>query len=138
MRSVIILIVAGMLLWRQAAAQVGTMAPLGAVKLAKVFIGNTDTVAYSVLPVCTPRQYACSTPQSLTYTFTGSGNWNDADNWLNNLIPPAILGSDFQIVIAPGGRAECILNVPQTIAAGGTLLLLPGKKFRVLKDVIIE
>ncbi len=136
MRFAIIYIVASMLFSLQAATQVGHMAPLGSVKLAKVSVGNTDSVARSSLPVCTPQQYACSTPQSLIYTFIGAGNWNDPDNWLNNLIPPSKLVGDFQIIIAPRGSAECILNVPQTIAAGGVLTLLPGKKFRVTNFVI--
>ncbi|GAB3998785.1 hypothetical protein GCM10028807_47400 [Spirosoma daeguense] len=54
-----------------------------------------------------------------TYTFTGNGNWNVSSNWLNSTMPPQFLPSGKRIIIAPATNGECILNVPQTISAGG-------------------
>jgi len=48
------------------------------------------------------------TAQSVTYTFKGNGKWSDSSNWTNNLKPPPILDSGFQISINPAGNGECI------------------------------
>lgn len=43
-----------------------------------------------------------------TYTFTGKGQWTDAANWANNLLPPAILQSGDKVVI--NGKGACLFN----------------------------
>jgi hypothetical protein len=72
-------------------------------------------------------------PVGPTYTFTGSGNWNNPANWQGGLIPPAGITPGSSIVIShpPGG--SCIVNVPVTIPPGvqfivsaGANLILPG------------
>ena len=62
----------------------------------------------------------------VTYTFTGTGNWNTAGNWSNNTIPPSTLPSGSTIVINPSS-GSCVLNVSQTISAGATFTLMAGK-----------
>jgi hypothetical protein len=71
------------------------------------------------------------------YTFTGSGNWDVAANWVNNSIPPSPLPQYSAIVISPAGSGECVLNVPMTISEGGQLKVEAGKKFRVLGNLKI-
>ena len=73
-----------------------------------------------------------------SYTFTGTGNWNIAANWLNNAIPPSPLPPYSAIFIDPAGGGECILNVPMTISRGNQLTLQPGKKFRILGNLTIQ
>jgi hypothetical protein len=75
--------------------------------------------------------------QGPTYTFTGNGNWNNAANWSNNLVPPALLVSG-EIVINPAGNGECKLNVPQTISPDAKLTVLPNKKFTVLGNLTLQ
>ncbi|MFT3680346.1 MAG: hypothetical protein QM791_08720 [Ferruginibacter sp.] len=78
-------------------------------------------------------------PVSQTYTFTGSGNWNDPANWSNNTIPPStITGSSTTIIIDPPAGAECIMNVEQHITGGATLLIKEGKLFRVTGNLDIK
>lgn len=72
------------------------------------------------------------------FVFTGNGNWNSAANWQNGNIPPNPLPSGSSILINPSGTAECILNVPQTINAGASLRVEPGKRFRVNGNLIIR
>ena len=43
-----------------------------------------------------------------TYTFTGKGQWTDAANWANSVLPPAILQSGDKVVI--NGRGACLFN----------------------------
>jgi len=61
------------------------------------------------------------------YTFTGSGNWSSASNWLNNNKPPDVLPRGSEIVINPSGT--CVLNVSQVLETGARLTLRQGKNF---------
>ncbi len=78
-------------------------------------LSDTITIAVKVNPV------------NQTYSFTGNGNWSDSTNWLNHVIPPASLPATNQVVIDPVAGGYCILNVQQTIQAGATLIVNPGK-----------
>ena len=73
-----------------------------------------------------------------SYTFTGTGNWNVASNWINNTIPPAILISGSEIIINPLSPGECVLNVQQTIGPGSSIKIISGKKFRVPGNLLIQ
>jgi len=64
-----------------------------------------------------------------SYTFTGNGNWSIASNWSNQIIPPSTLPAGDTINISPAGGASCILDLPQTIAAGAFLNVTPGANF---------
>lgn len=72
------------------------------------------------------------------YTFTGTGNWNNPANWLNGKMPPAKLLSCSEIVVAPAGSTESILNVPQLITPGAKLTIMAGKKFRVVGNMLVQ
>jgi len=64
---------------------------------------------------------------AITYTFTGTGNWNVAGNWDANGIPPSTLPSGSTIIIAPSGT--CQLTTDLTIEGGGTFTINAGKQF---------
>ena len=70
-----------------------------------------------------------------TYTFTGNGNFSDAANWINNLVPPYTLPVSDEIIINPAGTGECILNVPLRMRTGGKFTVVAGKKIRVNGNV---
>lgn len=72
------------------------------------------------------------------YVFIGVGNWNINTNWSGNIIPPALLPANSEILINPPGSSECILNVGQTILPGGKITVLPGKKLRIVGDLRLE
>lgn len=84
-----------------------------------------------------------SNPQGFTITassfsFTGNGNWSNAANWSNNLIPPSTLSHGAQIIINPSGTGECILDVSQTVSPAASVTVMAGKKFKVLGNPIIQ
>ncbi len=79
----------------------------------------------------------CSSPGT-TYTFTGNGNWNEAINWLNNTKPPALLPAGSKIIIDPDAAGECLLNVVQSISAGGSIEVAAGKKFSIIGKLVIN
>jgi hypothetical protein len=86
--------------------------------------------------------YAATVVASLsttqTYTFTGNGNWSDAANWSNGLLPPAILTGNAAIVIDPPAGAVCVLDVPQQLSAGVSLEVKAGKQFVVNGNLVIN
>lgn len=65
----------------------------------------------------------------VVYTFNGNGDWTDASNWVNNLVPPHILsaGSTIHLNSKPGDT--CKLNIAQTISSGAILTISPGSIF---------
>ena len=65
------------------------------------------------------------------YTFTGNGNWSDASNWSNNLVPPATLSPNSEIKIDPVAGGQCVLNISYTVSSAGKLTVMSGKKFVV-------
>lgn len=80
----------------------------------------------------------CNSSVSTTYTFTGAGNWNVAANWINNLMPPAMMANGDQIVIYPFGNGECVLNINQTIPSASSMTVVAGKKFRIVGNLIVQ
>lgn len=73
-----------------------------------------------------------------TYTFYGDGSWNDANNWVDNLIPPDTLPKCQAIVIDPIVMGQCILSGVQHISTGATLTVKKDKKFTVSGNLIIQ
>jgi len=72
------------------------------------------------------------------YVFIGNGNWDDAANWSNNTVPPAVLPDQSEIIIDPVSNGECILNIPQTILAGAKMVVATNKKFRINGNLTIQ
>ncbi|MEO7264356.1 MAG: hypothetical protein ABIW38_05555 [Ferruginibacter sp.] len=81
---------------------------------------------------------AVNPPDAETYTFTGNGNWDNTANWSNNMLPPATLSGNAMIILDPPGNGECVLNVQQHINEPAIFRLMPGKKLRILNDLIIS
>ena len=79
-----------------------------------------------------------ATAQRITYTFNGNGNWNDAANWVDNLIPPATLPVFSTIVIDNIAGGQCLLNVPQNIATGASFIVNAGKNLVVQGALLIQ
>lgn len=87
---------------------------------------NSNTCTYTATPIAT------------TYTFTGTGNWTDAANWSNNIVPPSPLPSGSQVIINHAANGQCVLNTSQTISAGATLTVLTGKNLIVPGILVIQ
>lgn len=111
----------------QTAPSIGSLPPLGTTTL-----DAGRGIGQSTLPVCTVRTSACA---AVPYTFIGNGNWDVADNWLGNVIPPATLPAGATIYLQPVEGGECVLNVNQTIAAGALLYIPATKRLRLLKNL---
>lgn len=66
--------------------------------------------------------------QPVTYTFSGSGNWDAQSNWASNLIPPLVTGPGSNIIINHTAGGQCILNVAYNVSGGTSFTVMPGKK----------
>lgn len=71
-----------------------------------------------------------------TYTFTGNGNWSQASNWANGLVPPSQLPSCETILINPTPGGQCLLNVPQTIRQGGRMEVMSNAKLLLQGNLV--
>ena len=80
----------------------------------------------------------CNSMPPVTYIFGGTGNWNVAANWSNNLIPPAVLPAGDQIIVYPVANGECVLNVSQTVSSAGSIVVVTGRKFRIVGNLTIQ
>jgi hypothetical protein len=72
------------------------------------------------------------------FTFTGSGNWDNAANWAGNTVPPLNIPPNVQININPAEVGECILNVPVTVSSSASITVAPGKKFIIQGNLTIN
>lgn len=72
------------------------------------------------------------------YIFTGNGNWDDANNWDHNILPPASSTTGSEIIINPVQGGECFLNIPYTVTAGAKLTVSAGKNFVVKGNLIVQ
>jgi glucose/arabinose dehydrogenase len=82
--------------------------------------------------------YRVQSDGPIQYTFVGNGNWTDASNWSNNIIPPSnsLVGS--VIAIRPIVGGECVVNVPVTIAVGTKILIENEKVLRMNSNLMIQ
>lgn len=65
------------------------------------------------------------------YTFNGNGNWTDAANWSNGMVPPVVIPQGVEVIIDPATNGVCELNAAITISTGAKLTVKPGKNFKV-------
>jgi len=72
-----------------------------------------------------------------TYTFTGNGNWSNAANWQNNIVPPAPVLPNSIINIHPVSGGQCIVDIPVTIPPTVTLIILPGSQFVIQGNLTV-
>jgi uncharacterized delta-60 repeat protein len=71
------------------------------------------------------------------YVFNGNGAWNDAANWLDQLIPPASLPNGSTIVISPEPGGNAILNIEQNIEPGGKIIVNNNARLLIEGDLNI-
>lgn len=77
-------------------------------------------------------------PKNQTYTFVGNGNWDNASNWSNNIVPPTPLPATNIIIINPADGGQCILNVQQTVNAGAGFTVNTGKQLLIQGNLRVQ
>ncbi|MES2429774.1 MAG: glycoside hydrolase family 88 protein [Bacteroidota bacterium] len=73
-----------------------------------------------------------------TYTFIGDGDWGDANNWKDDLIPPATLPKCNAIIIDPMESGKCVFNGIQHISSGALMKVMKEKHFVIDQHLIIN
>ena len=74
----------------------------------------------------------------LQYTFTGNGNWTDATNWSNNMIPSNASPSGSSIIISPISGGECVINMPVIISSGIKIKIENNKLLRMSSNLTFQ
>lgn len=78
------------------------------------------------------------TALSYCYFFNGDGNWSDGLNWENIIKPPPMLHAGSEIIINPATGGKCRVDVPYSIPAGCSLLVMPDKDCIINGNLIIQ
>ena len=74
-----------------------------------------------------------------TYTFNGNGNWSNALNWENGLVPPKNVSTSIEIIIDPILGGECVLDsLNQTLSHGAKIIVKSGKELRIIGNLSIQ
>ena len=73
-----------------------------------------------------------------TYRFTGNGNWSNASNWENQIVPPVILPQNSIIIIDNILGGQCLLDITQRISALGNIIINSGKKLVIPGELKIQ
>jgi hypothetical protein len=93
---------------------------------------------YLVRDTTTGTYNTCSDNIQTLFVFTGTGNWSNASNWMNNIIPPVILPVNSEIVLTPYAGGECVLDQSQTILKGSKLTIEKNTQFRIIENLFIH
>ncbi len=76
------------------------------------------------------------TSKPFVYTFTGSGDWNDASNWTPAIVAPVVIPTGIEVII--DGFGECVYNGDILIQEGGKLTVQPGKQLKLTGNLTID
>jgi len=96
-----------------------------------------STIGRSTTPLC-DKPGVCQPGDCAVYRFIGTGDWNDADNWAMGIKPPNVIKGCYTIIVDPLGSTKSVMIRSQTIMAGGTLIVEPGKTFLIPGNLIIH
>ncbi len=116
----------------------GTVLPKNFIQIGINSTSYTNVTPDGVKIIINACYYLTETLHSIDYIFTGNGNWSNASNWRNNIIPPSTLASPDVIIINPTEGGQCTLDVTQHISAGATLIINPGKNFVVPDSFLMQ
>lgn len=68
------------------------------------------------------------------YVFNRNGDWNNAANWLNNMVAPYSINTGSNVVIDPVNPGSCILQGKLIIAENGIFTIKAGKQLQLLSN----
>lgn len=72
----------------------------------------------------------------LVYSFTGNGNWSNAENWYKQAVPPTkLLGADTVYIKS---NSVCSLDVQQTLLLGSAVVVETGADLDIMNNLIIQ
>ncbi len=72
------------------------------------------------------------------YMFVGNGNWTDAANWSDNMVPPPTSLINTIITIKPSTGGQCIVNTPISIPKTSKLIVENSKLLRMNSNLTFQ
>jgi hypothetical protein len=88
------------------------------------------------LPATTVTTPAFVFSRNKQFTFTGTGNWSQASNWLNGKMPPDPIPCCTKILIDPAVNGECVVASAVRIPSCVDFSIAGNKKLRVLGNLV--
>ncbi|HSC52527.1 MAG TPA: hypothetical protein VLC98_02845 [Phnomibacter sp.] len=116
-------------------AQIGASHPGGSNNIGQSYFGPSE-LGRSTTPACASSN-DCDNTGCSVFVFIGSGDWRIAGNWANGMIPSSAVKNCYQIIINPADNNPVVLPGKQTMMAGSTITVMPGKKLFVNGDLLI-
>ena len=98
---------------------------------------NAGTIPAKVRKLINTNIALCTVRLPTTYVFNGNGNWSDANNWQNNILPVNPLPMGSEIIINPINTGSCILDIPYTITATNKFTVVDSKKLVIKGNLTI-
>lgn len=83
-----------------------------------------------------PATYVSLAPS--VYRFTGNGNFTDAANWQNGIVPPNPLPGGSEIIVDNIAGGQCILNISLTVNPNAKVSVLTGRRLTILGSLIVN
>lgn len=72
------------------------------------------------------------------YMFVGNGNWTDASNWSDNVIPPSTSLLTTIITIKPSSGGQCVVNTQISIPKSSKLIVENSKLLRMNSNLTFQ
>ncbi len=102
------------------------------------FNSKQFVVAVALCPLSLSAQYNVDSvvqkPATVSYTFTGNGNWNNVSNWQGRKISPTKIGDSIEVFIDPVAGGECEFNRTLFVQPGADFTVKPNGKLRFTND----
>ncbi len=100
--------------------------------------GETETGEMYVTSLYTGIAYRVQSNDVNQYIFVGNGNWTDATNWSDNVIPPSTSLVNTIITIKPITGGQCVVNTPISIPKTSKLIVENSKLLRMNSNLTFQ
>jgi glucose/arabinose dehydrogenase len=100
--------------------------------------GETEDGEMYVTSLYTGNAYRVQSNDVVQYMFIGDGNWTDATNWSDNIIPPSNSLVNTIITIKPIIGGQCVVNTPISIPKTSKLIVENSKLLRMNSNLTFQ
>jgi glucose/arabinose dehydrogenase len=100
--------------------------------------GETENGEMYVTSLYTGNAYRVQSNDVVQYMFIGNGNWTDATNWSDNIIPPSNSLVNTIITIKPSVGGQCVVNTPISIPKTSKLIVENNKQLRMNSNLTFQ
>jgi glucose/arabinose dehydrogenase len=100
--------------------------------------GETENGELYATALSNGNAYRVQSNDVAQYMFIGDGNWTDANNWSDNIIPPSTSPLNSIITIKPITGGQCIVNTQVMIPKSSKVIIENNKQLRMNSNLIFQ